>query len=251
MDAAMPGQVVSVAYSSQGTLFAQTREPATLWIHDGGAPVTLSDAVLPDTGHLIFHANAGSGVACASCHPEGGEDGRVWNLACLGPRRTQTLRGRLSETLPFHWDGDMSSFDKLVEEVFVGRMSGPKTTALQNAALLHWIDRVPDLPVIPVADPFAVQRGRALFDSKAVGCATCHLGQHLTNNATVDVGTGGKLQVPSLRGVGWRAPFLHHGRAGTLLERFEAGVGGGDQHGRTSQLGPADLADLSAYLESL
>jgi len=31
------------------------------------------------------------------------------------------------------------------------------------------------------------------------------------NNTTIDVGTGQPLQVPSLRGVSWRAPFMHNG----------------------------------------
>ena len=74
----------------------------------------------------MFHVDAGGGVACASCHPEGGEDGRVWNFTCLGPRRSQSLRGGLSGTEPFHWDGDMPDFSTLVQTVFVGRMSGPQ-----------------------------------------------------------------------------------------------------------------------------
>ena len=244
-----PGQVVAVAYSSDGTLFAQTREPAQLWASDGRTNIMLTTDSLPDTGHLIFHANSGSGIACASCHPEGGEDGRTWNFACLGPRRTQSLRGRLSETAPFHWDGDMTTFPKLVDEVFVGRMSGPKTTDIQNAALLHWLDRVPNLPVLAAADPAAVGRGRALFEGDAK-CSACHVGAHLTNNTTIDVGTGLPLQVPSLLGVSWRAPFLHDGRAATLTDRFGA-MGGGDKHGQTSQLSAANVADLTAYLETL
>jgi mono/diheme cytochrome c family protein len=245
------GQVVAVSYASNGTLFAQTREPAQLWSSDGGAAITLTTDLLPDTGHLIFHANSGSGIACASCHPEGGEDGRVWNFACLGARRTQSLRGRLSETAPFHWDGDMNTFPKLVDEVFVGRMAGPKTTDVQNMALLHWLDRVPELPAAgDTTKSAAVERGRALFEGQA-RCGTCHMGSHLTNNLTVDVGTGAMLQVPSLKGVAWRAPFLHDGRAATLLDRFDARFGASDKHGLTSQLRASNIADLTAYLETL
>jgi mono/diheme cytochrome c family protein len=243
------GQVVAVSYAANGTLYVQLREPARLWSTDGATAIALSEDTLPDTGHLIFHANSGSGIACASCHPEGGEDGRTWNFACLGPRRTQSLRGRISETKPFHWEGDMTDFPKLVNEVFVGRMSGPKTTDAQNDALLHWLDRVPDLPVLPSTDTAAAERGRLLFQGDAK-CGTCHLGTHLTNNVTVDVGTGAPLQVPSLRGVRWRAPFLHDGSAATLADRFGP-TGGGDRHGKTSQLGAADIMDLTAYLETL
>jgi hypothetical protein len=244
------GQVVAVAYAANGTLFAQLRDPAALWTSDGQGLISLSAEPTTDTGHKLFHVDAGGGIACASCHPEGGEDGRTWNFACLGPRRTQALRGGLSGTEPFHWDGDMSNFSDLVQAVFVGRMSGPQPRPDQTAAMLHWLDSVPELPNPPPAAPSAVERGRALFNSASVGCSACHAGPHLTNNATVDVGTGMKLQVPSLRGVGWRAPFLHTGCAPTLADRFGS-CGGGDKHGHTSQLQTADIDDLTAYLETL
>jgi len=245
---AIPGQVVAVVFAPDGTLVSQSRAPAALLTDDERAPISLSDEQTADTGHELFHLNAGGGIACASCHPEGGEDGRVWNFACLGPRRTQSLRGGLSGTEPFHWDGDMPNFPQLVKEVFVGRMSGPQPSDEQTAALLHWLDSIPELPNPPPAVPAAVERGRSLFGS--AGCTACHAGARLTNNLTVDVGTGGKLQVPSLRGVGWRAPYLHTGCAPTLADRFGS-CGGGDLHGHTSTLGPADITDLTAYLETL
>jgi hypothetical protein len=72
----------------------------------------------------------------------------------------------------------------------------------------------------------------------------------MTNNASMDVGTGGPFQVPSLLGVGWRAPFLHDGRAATLRDRFGPS-GGGNRHGVTSRLTPSQIDDLIAYLEVL
>jgi hypothetical protein len=59
------------------------------------------------------------------------------------------------------------------------------------------------------------------------------------------------LQVPSLRGVGYRAPFLHNGCAATLRARFDPACGGGDLHGKTSQLTDDQIGDLVSYLESL
>jgi len=44
---------------------------------------------------------------------------------------------------------------------------------------------------------------------------------------------------------------LHDGRAATLRDRFDPAIGGGDQHGHTSQLSAAQLDDLLAYLASL
>jgi len=69
-------------------------------------------------------------------------------------------------------------------------------------------------------------------------------------SGTANVGTGGTFKVPSLVGVGARAPFLHDGCAATLMDRFTT-CGGGDLHGKTSQLTPAQLSDLVAYLETL
>jgi hypothetical protein len=245
-----PGQVVAVSYEQRGAVVAQTRDPAVLWTSDGQPPIQLSADSTHDTGHFMFHVDAGGGVACASCHPEGGEDGRIWSFTCLGLRRSQSLRGGLSGTEPFHWDGDMPHFSDLVQAVFVGRMSGPQPTPDQTAAMLRWLDTIPELPTPAPAAPAAVERGRALFQSAAVGCTTCHAGPRLTNNLSVDVGTGLTAQVPSLRGVGWRAPFLHTGCATTLADRFGP-CGGGDKHGHTSQLGPSDIADLTAFLETL
>ena len=124
-----PGQVVAVAYSAAGVLFAQTREPAALWRADTGATTALASDSRADTGHYIFHVNAGGGLACASCHPEGGEDGRVWNFVCTGARRTQSIRGGISDTAPFHWDGSELDFSRLMDDVFSARMAGPHAGA--------------------------------------------------------------------------------------------------------------------------
>jgi hypothetical protein len=45
---------------------------------------------------------------------------------------------------------------------------------------------------------------------------------------------------------------MHDGCAATLEARFTSTVcGGGDDHGKTSHLTPAQLSDLVGYLESL
>jgi cytochrome c peroxidase len=228
-------------------ILVQTREPATLWLDDGRF-LQLSTERHADVGHAIFHTQTGT-LACASCHPEGGEDGRVWQLAPTGSRRTPSLRGGIGGTEPFHWDGDLATLSALVDDVWVGRMAGPPLAADQVAELRRWLDTIPALPRAP-GDATVVARGRALFEDPTIACATCHTGALLTNNMTIDVGTGKALQVPSLRGLAWRAPYLHDGCAATLRARFGT-CGGGDKHGHTSQLQPAQLDDLIAYLRSL
>lgn len=243
-----------------GELLAQLREPAQLVVITEprgigtlariplGDPAREEEDSRYDTGHELFHRAAGVGLACASCHPEGTDDGRVWNFAGMGPRRTQYLRVGLGDTAPFHWDGTLADVSALTEDVMVGRMGGARQTLERNDALAQWMFALPAEPP-RAADPDAIARGKVLFDEVA-GCVACHSGPQFTNNQTVDVGTGGPLQVPSLVGIGWHAPFMHDGCAKTLAERFNPACGG-TAHGDTAGLSSEQIADLVAYLESL
>jgi mono/diheme cytochrome c family protein len=254
---AVSGEVTALAYDSTGTLWVQTREPASLQklpLFSGTpATVTLSTDSRADTAWAVFHSNSGASIACASCHPEGGEDARVWQFDAIGPRRTQSLRGHVGGTEPFHWGGELPNFDALVGEVYLRRMAGPNLADDQKQALFAWINAIPLVPQSPPPDADAVARGKALFeDTTHAACTSCHSGPELTNNATVDVGTGGQFQVPRLVGVGSRAPFLHDGCAATLTDRFSSACGGtSNLHGVTSQMTAAQIGDLVAYLQTL
>jgi hypothetical protein len=219
-----------------------------------GNNISLSPESRGDTGHLVFHANAGGFVACASCHVEGDDDGRVWNFECsaAGARRTQSLQTGLRGTEPFHWAGDESTMDQLMSDVFVTRMSGPKLTVDHTDALIGWIDGQPRRSRTRSGNAAAIERGRLLFNNtQGAACVTCHSGDRMSNNQTVDVGTGRAFQVPSLIGIGTRGPFMHNGCALTLRDRFKPECGGGDAHGVTSNLGEGQLSDLVTYLETL
>lgn len=242
-------QGVAVAFSPTSVLVTQTRAPHGVRWGDQFIPFPEQEQT-EDTGHQIFHMDSGGGITCASCHPEGGDDGHVWLFETFGKRRTQPLQGGLKGSEPFHWSGDMNDFSRLMTDVFSQRMSGPAASVEQAQAVLDWINTVPALPAARLSNDEAVVRGQALFVSDEVGCASCHNGARLEGNGTVDVGTGEPLQVPPLRGLAYRAPFLHDGCAPTLRDRFGA-CGGGDLHGHTSQLSAEQLDDLTAYLESL
>lgn len=254
---AWSGQPISVDATSTDTVVVQFREPAFLSIFPNGSMwgpvnITLDQESRADTGHTMFHMNSGGNVACASCHLEGGDDGRVWEFNCIGPRRTQSLQFGILGTEPFHWDGDMNNLDKLMGEVFVGRMSGGVPNPDQIEAMGQWMNTISAPPRSLPANPTAVERGKQLFDSAEVGCATCHSGPKLTNNRSYDVGTGGTFQVPSLINIGDRAPFIHTGCAPTLRDRFtNPNCGGGDEHGVVSHLSASQIDDLIAYLETL
>ncbi len=244
---------VAAAFDGGGRLIVQTREPAALQIiADNGTPtpITLPGESRASLGHDLFHTMPNALLACASCHPEAGDDAHVWNFDPQGLRRTQNPRGGVLADAPYHWDGSMKDFPMLANEVFTKRMGGTALPSDQVTALGQWLDAQPALPQLPVADASAVTRGQQLFFSELVGCASCHNGDHFTNHQTFDVGTGGTFKVPSLIAVAYRAPYLHNGFARTLRDRFGAS-GGGDKHGTTSQLGPDELGDLVAYLQSL
>ncbi|MGI8601765.1 MAG: hypothetical protein ACR2OZ_02065 [Verrucomicrobiales bacterium] len=117
----------------------------------------------------------------------------------------------------------------------------------------------------------AARRGKALFLSPAVGCASCHSGSRFTDSTLAggpanfirhDVGTLGPgsglrltqpldgLDTPSLRGVWDTAPYLHDGSAATLLDVFTT-RNPDDRHGVTSTLSTGQRLDLIAYLLSI
>ncbi|MFO0708613.1 MAG: cytochrome-c peroxidase [Sandaracinus sp.] len=240
------GGAIAVASQGEHTLI-QLRDPAAIVI-DGRA-VALGGESRVDAGHALFHGNAGLGLACASCHPEGGDDGRVWQFPGFAPLRTPALRGGIVETAPFHWQGDMPSMGALMNEVFERRMGGPAMAPRHEDALSHWVDALPGSSPREV-DTAAADRGARLFWGEAE-CGSCHTGAMLTDNRNYDVGTGMTLQVPPLVGVSYRLPVMHDGCADTLRARFEPDCGGGDRHGHTSQLTEAQLADLVTYLETL
>lgn len=145
----------------------------------------------------------------------------------------------------------MANLNTIVREVFVDRMGGVPQSETRVDALAAWMFALQAPPPPRAANDEAALRGQRLFESEAVGCAGCHNGEKLTNNRTVDVGTGEPMQVPSLVGIAYRAPFIHTGCAATLRDRFNAECGGGDAHGKTSQLSAAEIDDLVAYLETL
>jgi mono/diheme cytochrome c family protein len=245
------GTPVAVDFTPSGVLVVQTREPAAVLVYppDFGTPrvIALADDAREDTGHAIFHANAGGFIACASCHPEAGDDGRVWNFDGIGPRRTQNFRGSFLATAPFHWSGDVPDMQALCSTVLGQRMSGPDLDEGQLGALSRWLEAQPALPKPAPSDASAVERGRALFEGD-LGCASCHAGARRTSAANQDVGTGASFQVPRLDGLFYRAPFMHDGCAATLAERFDPSCGGAS-HGMAPT--PAQQVDLVAFLESL
>lgn len=238
--------VVAVAFQPDGVILAQARDKPILYRLRGASKeqLKLTGEDASDTGFELFHNNAGQGISCASCHPEGGEDGRTW-LFDAGPRRTQPLNVGLEGTAPFHWKGDMEDIHMIARQVREGAMGGIEQTEERQAALRDWMFSLrPPNPLRSQSDASAA-KGQQLFGS--LGCTTCHAGPSFTSPASSDLGFG-PLQTPALRGVALRAPYMHDARAGTLedavLDMVSTTANG-------TELDADQVSSLVAYLESL
>lgn len=99
----------------------------------------------------------------------------------------------------------------------------------------------------------AAARGRVLFFDPQIGCGNCHQGPNLTISGAggrarvFDVGTGKKLDVPSLYYLWDTAPYLHNGAAATLIDVVTT-FNKEDRHGRTSRLSNRSLNDLVWFM---
>ena len=246
------GQVVSVAFDTDGTLVAQSREPARLVVLSNlrtrsFASIELEGESRFDTGHEIFHRATDSGLSCATCHPEGADDGFVWTFERLGKRRTQVLDIGLAGTAPFHWDGDMEDLDMIMDQVLTHRMGGMRQSKARQASFESWMFALQRPPADTVGDdPGLVQEGQERFN--AYGCATCHHGPKLGGGSKSEQIGELHLQVPSLRRVSLRPPFMHDGRSRTLddavLDMIVTTTPSSDPPAR-------DIEAISAYLRTL
>lgn len=235
--------------------YALSREPAALHEIDMRfswpiGSIVLSGASKRDTGHAIFHASSGRGAtACASCHPEGRDDGHSWRSVLLGARRTPSLLGTVAGTAPYHWNGEAAGLEDLMSMTFTERMQGPALASDQKSAVASWLGELPGLRrsssmSSSVSFSPSLVRGRAIFQSASARCASCHSGALFTNNATLDVGTGGAMQVASLLGVVHHAPYLHDGSQPHVRAILRSPHGG-------ATVRADEVDDLATYVESL
>jgi YVTN family beta-propeller protein len=220
-------------------------------------------------------------MSCASCHSDGGHDGRTWDITGMGEglRNTVSLRGRAGAQGFLHWSAnfdEVQDFEAQIRTLAGG--SGLMSDADFNAgtrsqplgtpkagvsadldALAAYVASLASFANSPRRNPdgtmtAAAVAGREVFRSQ--NCARCHGGPGFTISAAgnlQDIGTlkpgsgqrlGGALagiDVPTLRDVWATAPYLHDGSAATLSLAITA-------HGGVSLAG-ADLANLVAYVE--
>jgi DNA-binding beta-propeller fold protein YncE/mono/diheme cytochrome c family protein len=210
---------------------------------------TLSPQAL--AGRRLFHGAGDArisvdGRACASCHPDGREDGLTWPTP-FGARQTPMLAGRLDDAVgPYGWHGDATTVEAHLKQTF-SRLGGRGLTGDDLDALIAYCREMPTPPVAPAEDP-AVVRGKELFFADTVGCATCHKQGGGSDGSRHAVGSGADLDTPSLRFVSGTAPYFHDGRYATLSELLEATQG---KMGWANGMSPEDLTALEAYVRTL
>ncbi len=202
-------------------------------------------------------------MSCASCHNDGGHDGRVWDFTQFGEgvRNTIDLNGRGGpEHGAVHWTANFDEVHDFEGQIrnFAGG-TGLMTNADFNAtsdplgaskeglssdldALAAYVNSLTNFETSPDRNPDGTlttnaQAGKTVFINQA--CATCHSGQGFTDSVSAslhDVGTikpasgnriGGVLtgfDTPTLRGLWATAPYLHDGSAASLAEAVSAHV---------------------------
>lgn len=203
-------------------------------------------------------------ISCASCHNDGGQDGRVWDFTGFGEglRNNISLKGHATHG-PAHWTGNFDEIQDFEGQIrgFAGGLglmndtdfhAGTRDQPLGDRkagisadldALAAYVSSLKTVGSSPhrnsngslTTDAIA---GQQIFREK--NCAACHGGSRFTNsalNVLRDIGTikaaSGKrlngsitgLDVPTLRGLWTTAPYLHDGAAATLADAVRAHQG--------------------------
>jgi YVTN family beta-propeller protein len=222
-------------------------------------------------------------MSCASCHNDGGSDGRVWDLTGMGEglRNTITLNGRAGMGQGFlHWSANFDEVQDFEGQIRAlaggtGLMSdaafatrtlplgtpkaGVSTDLDALAAYLASLSTFKSSPYRAADGSLtaAAVQGRTVFQN--AGCGTCHAGTSFTASGAAtlnDVGTikqpgsGQRLNgpltgidPPTLRDVWATAPYLHDGSAATLADAVRAHT--------NITLSTPDVNSVVAYLQQI
>ena len=260
--------------ASIAVLTAQTTEKLTAqllsgkqFFYDGRDPRLARDAYL----------------SCASCHNDGGHDGRVWDLASLGEglRNTISLRGRAGGQGMLHWSGNFDETQDFEGQIrALAQGAGLMSDALFNTgtrsqplglskagvstdldALSAYLASLNTFAPSPLRNAdgtltAAATAGKTVF---SVNCASCHSGAAFTDSSspttlhnigTIKPSSGQRLgapltglDTPTLRDVWATAPYLHDGSAPTVAAAITA-------HAAIT-LSATDLANVTAYVQQI
>jgi len=197
--------------------------------------------------------------SCASCHTDQARaDSLNWDLVNDGmgnPKNTKSLL--LSHQTPPSMSLGVRSTAEGAVRAGIRHIQFAIRPEEEAVAIDEYVKSLQPVPSPHLVDGKLSEcavRGRALFES--AGCAACHSPELYTNKKTYDVGTGQSLDegrpfdTPSLVEVWRTAPYLHDGRARTIVDVLRT-HNPHDAHGRTSGLTDEQIADLAEYVLSL
>ena len=229
-------------------------------------------------GRQLFN-NAGgtfqNQYSCYTCHPEGHEDGLVYNMASKDMGRnmtnTQSLRN-IADTPPYKWNGKNQTVYKQDGMRFSTVLTRNEPFSYKEldaltAYIMTGIPNPPNLLYNPAGElTDAQKRGKQIFerthDFKGYEipvvnrCVTCHPAPLFTNLQMTNVGTLAAtddsilFDTPHLNNIFASPPYLHDGRA-TTLEEIWTIYGKTEQHGAVNDLTKIQLNELIEYLKSL
>lgn len=223
-------------------------------------------------------------LSCASCHNDGGQDGRVWDLTGFGEglRNTIALNGRAGITHGLlHWSGnfdEVQDFEKQIRDLAGGTglmsdadyNSGSRNQplGLAKAGVSSELDQLASyvaslqtfLPSVYRNDDGSLTdaaiAGRQRFNNL---CADCHAGNNFSNSSLVpqfeDIGTlnaaSGQRLGAALTGLDvptlrdvWATGPYLHNGSAATLEAAITAHG-------LSNLDPPELGNLVAYVQQL
>jgi DNA-binding beta-propeller fold protein YncE len=205
-------------------------------------------------GMVLFHAampqiSTRGALACASCHPDGRDDGLSWRIE-TSQLQTPLLAGRIVGTHPYKWDGGDKDLRTSLATT-MKRLGGIGLQRAETEQLAAYLEALA-APRPPTRDATAVARGKQLFDSAELGCRSCHDGAQYTDQSPHKFASSTlpNADTPSLIGLAASAPYFHDGSAATLEALLRDR---GTVHGMadTAKLSDAQVSDLTAFLETL
>ncbi len=186
------------------------------------------------------------GLACASCHPDGLEDGLTW-FTPDGPRQTLMLAGRLVGTAPYGWTRGETTLVRYIGST-VQRLSGTGFTDARLDGLGRYVKSLSVPARAEGPEEARVARGREVFESPASGCTECHISASRVDGQPHPLGGPTPFDTPSLVGVSVSAPYFHDGRYDSLRSLLRDPK---SHMGRSAGLPEADLTSLELYLRAL
>lgn len=192
-------------------------------------------------------------MSCGSCHAGGHANGLNFDTLTDGTfgaaKNTPSLRA-VARTPPYGWTGTLPTLDAQVRQSLGATLRGPVAAPSVASDIVAYLETLtPPPPRRDPTDP-AARRGARVFEARK--CASCHPPPRYTvpsvKYVALDDGPGGHqaFNPPSLRGLGWSAPYFHDGRAATLGDVLAV-----HPPSLLNPLSPSDRADLTAFLESL